>query len=1504
MRDERNKRFGKALLALTLAFVLLLTSVAGAVEVFAEEGLKTIDFAKGIVVEKPEPKAPITEDAKAKDEKASPVIEKDAKEEKAELELGDEIVGEPVGAAVKAPTVNPILYDATTISGADLAKAKVKVGNKTQNVIATVHVTLKGEDGTTKATLEVTPTSGTTWEVNLPQGKKVEKGDTVTVYQQIGEDKSPEVTKTAQPSKASTVTLAMPTGEIWIEQTSSNIVNKDEQAEAVQMFNNANTAIAGDIKSVKFSIDGTEHAYYEVTYTDGSTSGQVEATNLQIKQVTETSRGAKLNDITIVDNVIKGKLTGEGPFDKIKVQLVVRVNKDKAGQYCNENKCTVDKDSSTPVEVALESDGTFSYTLQAFDSLTLGQIVGVSVKEPHKFVSCSTTTVKPVTVEKTEVKDPRKLTDDNKAKIIEAIKKAYTVDGVSKLPDGTGDWKGVPAVIQIDDSGNVKIFSGNDVKGDWDWNNGGIFVPEKNEDGSVKLNDGAEPKITIPAKDLVKNIKPDAPTVALSKDKKNITITPNEKDTDAHIITVTYKDKDGKDQTTTATKADDGTWSITEGKGSVDQNGVITLPKNKVKGGTDVTATVTDKGGIADDDTTPLTSDSGSLPIKETKADKVEALGGLDPVELKKWVGDTVDWKKGVKAKDSTKETEINKLLVGATFTDETETKRTTDNSGDFEGKVKVKFSDDSEIIVEKQMLYVSDLVSPSDKENLPEDAIDVELKLGEGVKAGEVEGNKETPVTAKTYKVKPGTDLSKEKVSKTKNTCFEDVGATVSDDTYVDVAWKDSKDGKDFKATAKNNIFTATATKKFKVTVQPNGGTGEEKVEFKKKDETFKLPAKDTFTPPNENQEFSGWQVGEDTTLKQPGAKITITGDTTVKAIWKPIELKVSFNAGTGASGEMKDVPVNKGSEYELPTPTFTPPTNKEFAGWQVPGETEVKKAKDKITITDNITLTATWKPIMVNVTFDGNGGEGSMDAKTVEKGSTYKLPDNKFTAPENQEFKAWEVDGKEVAAGTEITVDKDTKVKAIWKDIMVNVSYDANGGSGEMKGATQKKGSKYTLSENSFKAPNENQEFKAWEVNGKEVAAGTEITLDKDTEIKAIWKDIMVNVSYDANGGNGKMEGKELKKGSTLTLPTNGFTAPKNQEFKAWQVDGKEVAAGTEITLDKDTEVKAIWKPIMVDVSFDKGEGSGSKDKVSVAKGSEYQLPDSKGFTAPAGKEFAGWQVGKETKKVGDKITVNENTVVKALWKTKAQPGKDTGNKEERPIFFYIKPTTKPVLNLKDHSQYMIGYKDGTFRPNNKMSRQEVTVMLSRLLSERPQKGMIYSRDYKDVADNLWSVAAISYMSNLKMVKGYPDGNFRPYANITRAEFAAMVVRFENISAAGSKTFTDLQKDHWAYEVIQKAAQAGWISGYPDGSFRPDQPITRAEVVAITNRMLNRFADEDFVDHNLNKITNYTDIDKSHWAYYPVVEATNGHNYDRKANGKDETWFEVTGSTFVYDK
>ncbi len=1260
--------------------------------------------------------------------------------------------------AIEAPEINAVFYGAKTISGKKLHRDRV--GNKT--VRATVYVKLTDKSGVVKADVSVTPKSGTTWSVDLPANVKVAEGDTVTVYQQLGEDKSPEVTKDAEPSKAFTVTLTMPSGEIWIEQYVANIVNKDEAAEAEALLKKANPDIANDIKSVEFKITGIDPnkvASYVVTYTDDSKTEEIQAPNLTVKQVTEYSRNAKLSDITIVDNVVKGKLAGEGPFDGIKVQLVLNVNKNKLGQYCNENKCTVDKDSSKPIDVTLQDDGTFSYTLQAGESLKLDQIVGVSVKEPHKFVSCSTTTVKPVIPEKTEVKDPRKLTADDKKAIDAAIRKAFTVNGESKLPNGTGDWDGVPAVIQIDDSGNVKIFSGNDVAGDWDDNY--EFVPEKNEDGSVKLNDGAQPKITIPAKDLVKNLAPEKPTVALSEDKKNITITPNEKDTDASSISVSYTGKDGSTKTTTATKDENGTWSISEGEGSVDANGVVTLPKNEVKGETVVSATVTDKGGIAKGDTTPLTSDPGTLKVEETKADKVEALGGLDPVVMKKWVGDEVDWKKGVKAKDSTKETEVNNLLAGATFTDVTEEKRSTTKEGDFQGKIKVTFDDGSELVVEKQMLYVSNHVTSVErKDKVPTDVVDVEFKLGEGTKvdntgSGSIEGKKE-PVSYSKYKVKSGTNLKDYKLPSINQSVVDSIKLSPQEG-YVDPAWNT----KDFVATTKNNVFTATATKTYKVTLDPNEGGGTKSEETKKSGEKYTLPKGDTFTPPNEDQEFSGWKIGDNTNLKQPDETITITGDTVIKAIWKPIEFKVNFLPGTGASGTMESQTFTKDSKYELPEPTFTPDAGKKFAGWKVGDQEGVKQAKEEITITGDVTLTATWK-------------------------------------------------------------------------------------------------------------------------------------------------DIMVNVSYDVNGGSGKMEGKELKKGSTYKLPANGFTAPANQKFKTWEVDGKEVAPGTEITVDKDTVIKAIWKGEMVDIEFNHGEGSGEKDKVSVAKGSEYTLPNSDGFTPPKNQKFVGWEVNGETKNVGDKITVNENTAVKALWKAKGKPEDPSKPEPEDPKkpsapaitwrgLWYLGEKTEPAKAIQEmeigrHYKYLYGYVDKTVRPEGMITRSEAAALIARLaeldMSDKTKP------NFKDTP-SAWYNSAINIMVKKDLMFGDKNGNFRPNEPITRGEFARALYYIDKKNDKVAP-FADV-KGHEFEAAINQAYGNDRIAGYPDGSFKPNAYIQRAEAARILNQYANRNVNIPGMEGVKKDLIRFTDINENHWAYCEVMEAANSHEYQRAKGSQVETWLRI---------
>lgn len=283
-----------------------------------------------------------------------------------------------------------------------------------------------------------------------------------------------------------------------------------------------------------------------------------------------------------------------------------------------------------------------------------------------------------------------------------------------------------------------------------------------------------------------------------------------------------------------------------------------------------------------------------------------------------------------------------------------------------------------------------------------------------------------------------------------------------------------------------------------------------------------------------------------------------------------------------------MPDVPVTKGSEYELPTPTFTAPKDKVFAGWKVGDQEGVKQAKERITITGNVTLTATWKPIMVDISFDKGEGSGNKDKVSVAKGSEYTLPDSKgFTPPKNKKFVGWQVgnDSEVKAVGTKITVNENTKLKAIYKDIehkdiKYKVTFNGNNGTGSMDSATVKKGEKYKLPENAFGAPSENQEFKTWEVDGKEVAPGTEITIEKDTEVKAIWKEIMIKITYNPNGGNWNNDSAnktiEVKKGTTITI----MEAPVKDGFKFKYWKGSEYHPGEKYTAVEDHTFTAVWE------------------------------------------------------------------------------------------------------------------------------------------------------------------------------------------------------------------------------------------------------------------------------------------------------------------------------------
>ncbi|MDY2928242.1 InlB B-repeat-containing protein, partial [Anaerococcus sp.] len=295
---------------------------------------------------------------------------------------------------------------------------------------------------------------------------------------------------------------------------------------------------------------------------------------------------------------------------------------------------------------------------------------------------------------------------------------------------------------------------------------------------------------------------------------------------------------------------------------------------------------------------------------------------------------------------------------------------------------------------------------------------------------------------------------------------------------------------------------------------------------------------------------------------------------------------------------------------------------------------------------------------------------------------GNDYELPANGFTAPENKVFSHWKIGNEDKNPDDKITVNGDTEVKAIWKDIKVKVSYSPNGGIGTMEGKELVKGSTYKLLANGFTAP-ENKEFDRWEVNGEKLSPNSEITLDKDTIITAIWKNKTpetppvtekVKVIYYSNGGRGSMEGKELNKGSKYTLLANGFTAPDKKKFKGWKIGDTEYAAGAEITVDKDTTVIAVWEDIEttppvkeeVQVSYEPGEGSGTMDGAKLEKGSKYIL-SANGFKAPDKKKFKGWKIGDTEYVAGDEITVYKDITVTAVWENvKIDPGKpgDGGN------------------------------------------------------------------------------------------------------------------------------------------------------------------------------------------------------------------------------------------------
>ena len=306
--------------------------------------------------------------------------------------------------------------------------------------------------------------------------------------------------------------------------------------------------------------------------------------------------------------------------------------------------------------------------------------------------------------------------------------------------------------------------------------------------------------------------------------------------------------------------------------------------------------------------------------------------------------------------------------------------------------------------------------------------------------------------------------------------------------------------------------------------------------------------------------------------------------------------------------------------------------------------------------------------------------------------------------------------------------------------------------------------------------------------------------------------------------------------------------------------------------------------------DIPSDAGNPPAS---AKVKMGGSYTVAPAQ-TTSQSRYTFSGWRING----VGDVVTeikdIQQNVNLVGVWSYRSGGGSSGGGGGRKPTVDI--PDDVPTgLNGDDHFAYIVGYPDGNVKPSGNITRAEVATIFFRLLTEDVRTAnSTQSNSLSDVSRGQWFNHAISTLSSMGIVKGNPDGTFDPDAPITRAEFAAIAARFDDKNTNTTSNFSDIAS-HWAKDEIGVAANKGWINGYPDSTFRPDQYITRAEAMTLVNRVLNRLPEksEDLLDDMIKWPDN---ADASVWYYLAVQEATNSHDYSDKSDAdKYEKWTKI---------
>ena len=381
------------------------------------------------------------------------------------------------------------------------------------------------------------------------------------------------------------------------------------------------------------------------------------------------------------------------------------------------------------------------------------------------------------------------------------------------------------------------------------------------------------------------------------------------------------------------------------------------------------------------------------------------------------------------------------------------------------------------------------------------------------------------------------------------------------------------------------------------------------------------------------------------------------------------------------------------------------------------------------------------------------------------------------------------------------------------------------------------------------------------------------------------------------------------QAQPGDTITIDMNGETEVPAEMFEevagkdvtveldlgggiTWTVNGQDVPTDTSLS-DLDLGVDLGTNGISADVI---NTVTGAYGTVQMTLAHDGAFGFTLTLTAPLGRENAGYwanlyhydeEAEALTFETSAQIADDGSVALRMSHASQYAIVIDDKNHGEN--------AGQPTLNTQDHDAYLLGYEDGTVRPEGSITRAEVATIFFRLLTDESRdKFWSQTNDYTDVPADAWYNSAVSTLSNAGILDGYEDGTFRPDGNITRAEFATITARFLEASYDGGNRFPDID-GHWAAEYINEAANAGIVDGYEDGTFRPQQNITRAEAVTMVNRTVDRHPD---ADHLLDNMVTWPDNPESAWYYAQIQEATNAHAYTMHTDQEDapyEVWTEL---------